>query len=177
MPTPQRQALQRFASRRFADWNGLAPGTRVDDVAAALDLDRGWHGTGALGSERRPTDWLSAQAEGFPKGVRVWVEGESVRLLDAEGVALSDTTDALLDSLGAPEAELESYLGTLPIAKSERVHPARGLTVYLNPENRLLLRVAAYAPCSLDEYLCGLRLDLRMVRLPPRRHKEGSARR
>lgn len=163
-----RVALQPLVTRRFEDWRGVVPGTTVDDVAAMLDVDRSWTGGGALGSERRPAGWLAAGAAGYADGLRVWIVDDHVVLIDAREVELAGSVPSLLAALGAPAATLDSYLGVLEIPRSELVFPDRGLTVYVNPENRALLRLAVYAPTTLDAYVRGLRLDLQQVRLPRR---------
>ena len=163
-----RAALQPLVARRFADWRGLVPGTTVDDAAAALDVDRSWTGAGVLGSERRPAAWFAASADGYADGLRVWTVDDRVVLIDAREVRLAGGVSSLLAALGAPAATLDSYLGVLEIPRSELVFPDRGLTVYVNPENRALLRIAVYAPATLDLYVRDLRLDLQQVRLPRR---------
>ena len=39
-------------------------------------------------------------------------------------------------------------------------------TLYINPDNQILLRLAVFAPTSLDLYLQQLRLDLQAFRRP-----------
>jgi hypothetical protein len=160
-----------FARRDLVLWYGLPMSTSVDDVADILDVDRSWHGAGFLGSDKRSARWLSAAAPGFEQGIRVWIDDAQVLLLDAPSLTLADGVDidVLLRGLGKPTAELESYLGTLAIARSELIYPERGLTLYVNPQNAILLRAVAYEPCELDHYVRRLRLDLRVRRLPHRR--------
>jgi hypothetical protein len=170
MASSRSDTIEIFARRDFARWYGLPASTSIDDVADILDVDRSWHGAGFLGSDKRSARWLSAAAPGFGQGIRVWIDDAQVLLLDAPSLTLVDgvDVDVLLRGLGKPAAELESYLGTLAIARSELVYPERGLTLYVNPENGILLRAVAYEPGKLEHYMRRLRLDLRARRLPHR---------
>lgn len=159
--------LQAFANRTLRSFTGLASPTSLDDVAGVFDLDRSWHGQGVLGSAGHRTDWFSATANGFARGIRVWVADGAVVLIDAADVSLPEALPSLLDALGEPDAKLDSFLGTLEIRGSEYVYAGRGLTLYVNPATAMLLRIAGFTATSLDDYQRNLRLDLRMKLLPP----------
>jgi hypothetical protein len=164
-------ALRLVAARELRSFEGLSSSTSLDDVAAVFDLDRSWRGEGVLGSAKHRTRWLSAAAPGFGWGVRVWADDDAVVLLDATDLTLAEELASLLGALGEPEAKLDSYQGTLEIAGNEYVYPRRGLTLYVNPDHDALLRFAVFSPTSLALYRQNLRLDLRMKRLPPSRHR------
>lgn len=157
-------ALRALARRDFLDWRGLAPETSLADVAAVFPVEDDWRGAGHLGEEGREMSWLSVEAEGYPQGLRVWLDQDRVVLIDAESPALSTGLPALLRAIGEPEARWEAYLGTLLIPGSEWVYPGRGLTLHVNPENGILLRLLAYAPTTLEGYRRRLRLDLQRRR-------------
>src|SRR5712691_11114765 len=141
--------LRRFAARDFRGWSGLDPRTMLHDVAAAFEVDDVPQ-PAVLGSDDREAGWVTVEAQGYPDGIRIWLDEMDVVLLDGPDPELSGALQPLLDELGEPEARLDSYLGTFRLADSEWVYPARGITVYVNPENMLFLRVAAYAPTTLD---------------------------
>jgi hypothetical protein len=159
-------ALRTFARRDFRDWRGLAPDTSLGDAAAAFEVDDDWRGSGKLGSDRREATWVSAAIEGYEEAARVWLDESLVLLIDAESPTLTTPLPVLLEAVGTPEAKLTSYLGTFPIPESEWVYTGRGLTLYVNPENGILLRVAVYTATTLAVYRERLRLDLEMRRLP-----------
>ena len=165
-PTNALERLRIFARRELAAFPGLAPRTNLDDVAAVFGLDRSWRGQDVLGSEQRRADWFRASAEGFAQGIRVCADGDDVLLLDASPVELPDTLAPVLESLGEPDARLDSYLGTLEIERSEFVYAKRGLTFYINPANGVLFRIVAFAPTELENYQRTLRLDLKTTLLP-----------
>lgn len=159
--------LRRFAARDFAGWSGLVPHTTVADIAAAFEVDDTPQ-PATLGSEHRAAGWATVAAGGYPDGIRIWFDGIEVALLDGPDPELPGSLETLLGELGEPEARLDAYFGTLLLKGSEWVYPARGLTVYVNPANMLLLRLVAYAPASLDTYERHLRLDLQVTHLPRR---------
>ena len=47
--------------------------------------------------------------------------------------------------------------GTVAMPGGELVYANRGLTIFLNPENRVVVYVTAYAPTTVDEYVLRLR--------------------
>jgi hypothetical protein len=158
--------LRIFARRELELWQGLVAPTTLNDVAAIFDLDMTRPFAGRLGREHLPATGFAASAEGFPQGVRVWMMNDHVVLIDAIDVELPGGLKSLLSVIGNPETKLDSYLGTFEIEGSEWVYCQSGLTLYINPENGALLRVAVFASTTLTEYERDLQLDLKMVRLP-----------
>jgi hypothetical protein len=165
------EVLQSLASLDLKHWTGLVQGTTLDHARQVFEVDEEWRGAGRLGSEGRKVEWYSVEAEGLQDGLRLWFTGNDLLMADARRPRLPVSVDELLASMGMPQARLDSYLGTLLIEKSEWVFADRGLTVFVNPPNHRLLRIAVYAPLGLDDYRAGLRLNLKRVRLPVRRHR------
>ncbi|MFK4530688.1 hypothetical protein ABIF90_008669 [Bradyrhizobium japonicum] len=166
---PALSALQSFARRDLRAFAGLAEQTSLNDVAAVFDVDRSSHGQGLLGSARHQTNWFSAAAEGFARGIRVWAEGDVVVLIDATSINLLEPLSSLLGRLGEPEAKLNSFQGTFEVESNEYVYVRRGLTLYVDHAIDTPRRIAAFTPCGLESYQRDLRLDLRQKRLPPSR--------
>jgi hypothetical protein len=158
--------LKTLAALELGHWSGLRQNTSLDDARAVFSIDDQWHGSGRLGSESRRIDWYPVAAELFPEGLRLWVSGDHIVFIDAVRPELPGGLDKLMLALGQPPERLTSYLGTLPIENSEWVYPERGLTLFVNPVNQRLLRIAVYGPTSLQEYCKFLRLDLQRIRLP-----------
>jgi hypothetical protein len=160
-----RDPVSAFALRDLRGWRGLAPGTSLADVGAVLAVDPDFDGAAPLGSRYERADWVAATGDGFPDGVRVWLRGDRVVLLDAQRMELPGQ-DALLAELGEPEARWDASLGPMPVAGSEWVYPARGLTLFLDPGGPRVDRVLGYAPTTLDAYAAALRPHTRTVPLP-----------
>lgn len=158
--------LKTLATLELGHWTGLPEDASLDEARAVFSVDEQWRGAGTLGSDGGRRDWYSVSAANFPEGLRLWVDGDRLLLIDALRPVLPGGLDALLQELGQPTEKLESYLGTLPIKHSEWVYPDRGLTLYVNPANALLLRIAVYRSTSLEDYCNNLRLDLQRARLP-----------
>ena len=159
---PCADALHAFAAHHFANWRGL-PECALTDVSAEWTLlDEQAH-PGTLG--KRGASWTAASAPGYDESVQIWYDDEHVLLLLVEYPEFEDWP-ALLEQVGEPLAKLDSYLSTLLIPGSEWVYPERGLTLYVNPENEALLRLAVYAPTTLERYESELRLSFKMRRLP-----------
>ena len=164
------EVLKALARLDLHGWRGLSQHTLLDHARQVFDIDDEWCGSSMLGTDRRQTYWFTVTCDGFPEGLRIWTSGNEVILLDASSPDLPGGLDALLTALGSPQAQLDSYLGTLRIENSEWVFPERGITVFVNPDNHLLLRIAVYRPSKLSEYEQSLRLDLKKTRLPPLMH-------
>ena len=158
--------LESLAFRRFSNWTGLSPGSTLEQAARVFDVDQDWHGSGRLGQQRRSVDWYGATGDGYPDGIRLWVENKNIVLADAKYPELTESLDAVLSSLGPPQKKLDAYLGTVLIEESEWVFSERGLSIFLDPENQELLRIAVYSPVALTTYEASLRLNLKQVRLP-----------
>ena len=165
------EVLKAFSRLDLRTWHGLCQHTVLDHARRVFDVDDEFCGSGKLGTERRQTQWYAASCDGFPEGLRIWTTGNEIILIDTPGPDLEGGLDALLVALGSPQVKLDSYLGTLEIKQSEWVFPERGITVYLNPDNHVLLRIAVYGSVSLLKYEQTLRLNLKKTRLPLNRYR------
>lgn len=57
----------------------------------------------------------------------------------------------------------------LRLRDGEWVHAGRGVTLFVNPDTRQVLRWAVYVPCSVTEYVVRLRPQLATQELPTER--------
>jgi hypothetical protein len=160
------QVLQVFAQLNFAGWQGLPEHATLADVVQLFPLNSDWTGAGRLGSDQDEHPYVYANIPGFETPVRVWLQDDEVTLMDVERPAAAGGLDVILRHIGAPDAAEDSYLGTLLLEKSEWIYASRGLTLFVNPENQTLLRLAIFCPSTLDHYLKHLRLNLEMSRKP-----------
>jgi hypothetical protein len=151
-------ALKSFAWPHLEHWKGLSPDCSVAAVSEAWGyVDDGWRGSGWVGEEDEPRDlaWFSADA-GFPDSVRVWVDGQRVVMLETEVLGDASHLKALVAKLGRPAAKLDAYF-QVKMEKSEWVYPDRGLTLFVNPRNHVLISAVGYAPTTLENYRRNLR--------------------
>jgi hypothetical protein len=164
-------ALQIFSRRDFGAWSGLPRATPLADIARLFPLEDDWRGVGRLGSDLKETRYAYITIEGFEQQVRIWLnEDNNIILMDVEYPTLPFSLSSLLDRLGTPDAKLDSYFGMLFLQQSEWIYANRGLTLFINPENSALLRIAVYASSTLDEYVKSLRLNLKIRRMPTKKY-------
>jgi hypothetical protein len=154
------EAIRLIAARDLAGWQGL-PRCSLADVTAAFDRVSDGVGTGQIGQRRR--DYILVAAAGYDEPMRVWLEdADRVVALDVEYPDVA----ALPDQLGEPEARRDFHWAGLDLVDGELVYASRGITVFVNPENRDVLRVAVYPAASLEAYDTLWRLAL-----PPHRRR------
>lgn len=152
-----------------SEWTGLpadAAQTLGIDVDAAPTFD------GLLGEPPAVTSWIPLATRRFTDGLRAWVRGAGVVLV--EGAMPVDDEGGLLGipELGEPDAAFDVEFGPLTIPGGERVYAARGLAICVNPRSGVLLAVRGYAPTTPDDY----RRHLRTVPVPELRRAGGGAR-
>jgi len=160
-------SFQQFLSKDFSHWTGLPDGCLLSDLTqSGVQLKEGM-GLARLG--RHKTNFKMLVIDEYERSVRVWLEEEKVLLLDVKYPQIVPDLTTLLAQLGEPEAKLDAYLGTLLLPESEWVYPQQGLSLFINPGNNVLLRLAVYPPTVLETYQERLRLHLRRRRLPQKR--------
>ena len=160
--------LERLASGRLADFAGLPGGCKLADVERAWGPAMAHSVAAQLGRDRVKTDHRRFQVSGHDQPARVWHDGDRVLLVDLEYPGLGEDADSLRKTLGAPDAEESFSWGVLVLEKAEWVYARRGLTLFVNPETREVLRWAAYAPTDAAAYLRRLELRLAERELPLR---------
>lgn len=157
------KTLRQFASRDFSAWQGLASECRRVDLESLFPSDNDWTGSGMLGT--RSYDYFWSPVTGYENPVRVWLNGESVALLEVEAPEITNSRE-LLDELGEPDARLDAYRHTVRVPGGEWVYASRGLTLFVYPPDALIYHLAAYAGTSLEHYEQNLRPSLKVTKLP-----------
>lgn len=160
------EALRKFAQRDFSNWLGLPNSICLEDVTHQFLLEDDWRGIGRLGLAQREATYVNITIKGFERQVQVWLNGNRIVLMDVEYPTLPSELAVLLNQIGEPEAKLDAYLGVFQLEQSEWVYPSLGLTLFVNPENYIILRLAVFVPSTLDDYLQHLRLNLQTRRFP-----------
>ena len=159
--------IQQLVSRDFKQSTGLPEGCLLSDLTEIGVQIKEGEGVARLG--QRKTNFRMLVVEGYEHAVRVWLAAEKVLLLDVKYPQIDPDLPTLVAQWGEPAAKLGSYLGTLLLPESEWVYPQRGVTLFINPKNNILLRLAVYPPTTLESYQERLRLNLQRKRLPQRR--------
>jgi len=158
--------LRSLARLEFAELHGLPVPTKVSDVLQVFPSESEFTGTGTLGSEYDEHRYVYVIIDGFDKPGRLWLQGEDVILIDVECPASPLAVEDLTGAIGEPDLKQDSFLGTLLLENSEWIYARRGLILFINPANKVLLRIAVFAVSTSDHYLKHLRLHLRMRRAP-----------
>lgn len=140
-------ALRTLAEGRLRDWRGLPPGcTRAEAEQAFGSSGQGPDGAAMLGGtlmafRRYPP------ARGAPHGLTVWYAGDRIWAVEINAPHLEEP---LARSLGAPDSEGQSMLG---VTRTHRIFAARGLAAHLRRNTEEVLRLYAFEPTSLENYL------------------------
>lgn len=143
------EARDAITARRFVGWRGLPAGC-TSDALFNVPLDDKW-GQLPLGDSRTPARSRLLELSGYYRPL-AYVRDGTVIAFDAMNPELADTVKALEDSLGAPESVLDWVHGTVAMPSGERVYASKGITLFLNLENRAVLHVTVYAPTTVDTY-------------------------
>jgi hypothetical protein len=151
-------ALHAFAERNFSQWRGLPGKCSLSEVTSMFSLLNNGVGLARLG--QRKANFMMLVVVGYTHPVRAWLEEGRIFMLDVEYPAVLPSLKNLLGELEEPTAKLDFFWGTLQLKQSEWVYSNRGLTLFINPDNNILLRLAAFSPTTMDAYEKDLRLDL-----------------
>jgi hypothetical protein len=145
----------------------------LGDIEALTAVARDIGGRGRLGSNRRDAEWVAAESSVYEGGLRVWVDGDLVLLLEGDSPVDGGGDPLVAPELGPPERSLETMLADVRLKGGEHIHASRGLSVRINPGNGLLLGVRVFSPTTPDDYVANLRPDSPMERSPLESTSEG----
>lgn len=157
-------AIDAFAAGDFRHWQGLPAGCELSAITDRDTLRLQAEGTGLLGQRRASFRMIAL--EHYAEAVRVWHADGRILLMDVRYPVISPDLKDLLAALGKPETLLDSHFSNIVLEKSEWVYVSKGLSLFINPDNFLLLRLAVYHPTSVDDYQHKLRLQLEIRRRP-----------
>lgn len=154
--TSAARVAQAFVRGELTALRGLPRVCRVPDLGPVLRSTGrgavGWLGEPAYGQQVRPYQLL--RADGFSDLPRAWLDGEQVILLDVDEPALA----ASPAGLGPPDTRLDYPWDVFVLPDAEWVYASRGLSIAVNPDNGIVLRIAVFAPTTVDTYRRTLRL-------------------
>jgi hypothetical protein len=157
MPPAQTEcsaAITGFASGDPAQLRPLPATCTLSDVAAALhSLDTDSRGVLAERKSLMTIRWFSSPK--FPK-ILAWLDERGhVVLLDA--VYPPGDANVYVRALGAPEHRLDYKWRGDVLQGAELVWPSHGAVVVTSPEVKGIIRIAVFAPTTLDDYQANLR--------------------
>jgi len=147
-------AKHAIEARHFVGWHGLPAGCAPDAVFG-IKLDEPW-GTMPLGSSFEKARTRVIELAGYGRAL-AYVRDGALALFDAMTPELDGGWPALSADLGPPEATFDWIFGTVAMPAGELVYAKRGLTVFLNPENRVVAYITVYMSTTVDEYAARLR--------------------
>ena len=147
-------ARRAIEARRFVGWHGLPSGC-TPDVLFGVPLDGSW-GELPLGKSFERVQSRLLEVGGYYRPMAYVREG-AVVMFDGMNPTLDGGWAALSADLGPPEATLDWVHGTVDMPGGERVYASRGITVFINPENDVVIHVSVYVPTTGDGYIKRLR--------------------
>ena len=156
MPAMSCDAARRaIETHQFVGWHGLPAGCTPESLFG-IPYDDTW-GMQSLGARFARARSRVLELAGYYRPMAYVRDGQVV-LFDGMNPTLDGGWAPLSADLGPPEATFDWVLGTTPMPAGERVHAARGITIYLNPANDKVAFVSVYPPTTVDEYAQRLRL-------------------
>jgi hypothetical protein len=155
-PTPMTcdAAKHAIEARRFVGWRGLPAGC-APEALFGIKLDDTW-GAMSLGSSFEKARSRLIELAGYGRAL-AYVRDGTVAMFDAMAPQIDGGWPALSADLGPPEATFDWIFGTVAMPAGELVYAKRGLTVFLNPENRVVVYISVYVATTVDEFARRLR--------------------
>jgi hypothetical protein len=150
-------ALRVFADKTFDQWRGLPSGCKLPEIMTIFSLFNKGVSTGFLGHKK--IQYRMLVLEGYLRPIRAWFEGDTLLMLDAECPELPGGGLTLMKQLGKPDVKLDFYWNVLRLKRGEWVYAKRGIILFINPGNNILLRLLVFPPTTVDDYMTRLRLD------------------
>jgi hypothetical protein len=156
-----------LAGRDFRSWQGLPESARYADLDARFPRLTDAEGVGFLGSRPTKATFRVHVADGYPMNFRAWYDDGRLLLIQARLPRLATTAEELLAALGQPATLIDHTWDVLRVPNGLRIHPDRGIAVFLGPEEQVL-ELALFTPCPLAEYLERLHRDASPTERPIR---------
>lgn len=165
MTDAAKQTITALASGRILDAPPLGACT-IGELATALPgLDAAEDTVGALGRDGSQVSWRAVR-EGIAGNVlRVWHDGQSVRVIELERPEPAGGWPALRDQLGTPSQKLDVFRD---VAKAEGLwfYEARGVAAQVSRAGELD-RVMVFPPTTADDFITHLAMSLAPPRARP----------
>jgi hypothetical protein len=157
-----------IARRDFLAWQGLPSPASYADFDARFERLVDAEGVGFLGRTNVRARYRRHVGEGYPQYLRAWYVDERLALVEAALPQLPYAAADLLAVFTSPAATLDFSWGVLAVPGGAHVHPERGITLFVGPEEQIL-RLSLYTPCLLDTYLDTIHRTEELIERPLRR--------
>lgn len=162
-----KQTITALASGRILDAPPL-PACTIDELALALPgLDAAEDNLGALGRDGSQVSWRAVRDGIAGNVLRVWHDGESVRVIELERPEPAGGWPALRDQLGAPSQKLGVYRDVRP-EEGLWFYSARGVAAQTSHAGEQLDRVMVFPPDTGGDFVTHLAMSLASPRQRPR---------
>lgn len=154
--TPCQRALAPLVRRELASLRGLPAGCTPEDVATALGPS-GEPSRGRLGDPARDVQLRFYRVAGWKQEIRGWYEHDRLLLVDLDRPDPAEGWQAFVQSLGEPDGRLDYAWRIHTLRDAEWIYASRGLAVVVKPDPGLILRLALFAPTTVERYAHDLR--------------------
>jgi hypothetical protein len=159
---------KKIANRDFIGWTGIPVACDAAALFGAPPADLASRPRRNLGDDFTPATFWVLELPGYYRPTASFVDGKLV-LFDGMNPELASGFAVLRDDLGAPAARLDWEHGTLKISGGEWAYPARGITVFVDPDAPdTALHIAVFHATTLETYRRALRPHLGKQLLPRR---------
>jgi hypothetical protein len=147
-----RKNIQQFLDRNLKQWNGLISGCQESTLQTWLPFNPG-EGRTHLGAELVTYRFRLLSSPGFGAGVRFYFDQNLLALMGTEYWSFDrQECVKLVQQLGEPAYRLDLYWRNLQVEAGEFVYPDRGVSLGIIPDTQLIVSVAVYPPCTLNDY-------------------------
>lgn len=154
--TPCQRALAPLVRRELISLRGLPAGCTPEDVATALGPS-GSPSRGRLGDPARDVQLRFYRVDGWKQEIRGWYEHDRLLLVDLDRPDPPEGWQAFVQSLGEPDGRLDYAWRIHTLRDAEWIYASRGLAIVVKPDPGLILRLALFAPTTVDHYAHDLR--------------------
>ena len=152
MGTPAPEAWDLIASRDFRSWRGLPAEAAYADFEARFPRLMDAEARGLLGTENAIGHYRMHTADGYPQHLKAWRSESRLILVEATLPQLRTPLEELIPELGEPAARLDFTWDVLRVSRGARIHPDRGIALFVGPE-RQLLKLSLFEAGELSGYL------------------------